>query len=421
MSNARDELIRIDAHGVAHPIGVVAGQRMRPHEGTYRILPSPRHVVLMRHTGEDGVVDEGDGAVVRLAGEIASVGVICDIFSLIAQTGWRGVLSVHSGETLRKIYLSQGSVVGVKSNIEDERLGRVMYRYGHINEDDLAAVEAHMIPGKRFGVLSMEMGILTSEAIYKAFAQQITDVVVGAMRVEDGTYFFLDGFEEAELSSPQSLSVNSLLMDGVTRLDEVRYFEEKVPSLDHVPARAHRTDAPTAEVTDVYERVDGETSVRDLGRITGLGEFETLKKVYSLVQSKHVVMRPPQMSGGPVSIVAAANDVMTSVFRAAKGAGKGEELRQALAHFTVGAGIYFELLFQGAGPDEQGKLNPERVVSNAPMISDGSDVEQSLRKVLFDYVSFALFSVGASIGKEGEAHLLSECEQALGALRPEAR
>ena len=72
MSSKRDELTRIDGHGIAHPIGPVASQRLRQHVGDYRVLPSPKHVVMMRYTGEDGEVDEGDGALVRIAGEIAA-------------------------------------------------------------------------------------------------------------------------------------------------------------------------------------------------------------------------------------------------------------------------------------------------------------------------------------------------------------
>src|SRR5690606_28731553 len=91
MASLRDELVRVDAQGVAHPIGVVASQRMRPHMGTYRILPAPAHVIIMRYTGEDGQVDAGDGGIVRLGGEIVAAGTLIDIFALIAQTGWRGV------------------------------------------------------------------------------------------------------------------------------------------------------------------------------------------------------------------------------------------------------------------------------------------------------------------------------------------
>ena len=93
MRDPRAELVRIDSHGQAHAIGSVASQRLRGHQGAYRLLPTPRHVVFMRYTGEDGERDASDGAVVRLAGEITAPGALCDIVALLAQTGWRGDLA----------------------------------------------------------------------------------------------------------------------------------------------------------------------------------------------------------------------------------------------------------------------------------------------------------------------------------------
>lgn len=418
MTNPRDELVRVDAQGVAHPIGVVASQRMRPHTGTYRLLPAPAHVILMRYTGDDGHIDLEDGAIVRLAGEIVVAGATCDIFALVAQTGWRGILSVHQGDQERRIYIDQSNVVGVRSNVGEERLGRVMYRYGHINEEELSRIEAQLTSTKRFGEIAVELGIVNRETIYKAFVQQITEVVVGAMHVADGTYFFLDGFDDQDLTTRHAISINSLLMDGVTRMDEVRYFSEKVPSIDHVPAPTGRGEAPSPELEDVYRHIDGKTSIRQIGRTTGLGEFETMKKVYSLLQSKFVVIRPPLSGGGPRAIVAAANDVLAAVFRRAEVAGTGDDLRTGLSQFTTGQGVFYDLLFRGAGPHPDGKLDADVVAENAPLVDEGGDVEHSLRKLLFDYVSFALFSVGATIGQDGEAELLREVELSLSALRP---
>src|SRR6187431_2392520 len=104
MKEARDELVRIDARGEAHPIGAVASQRMRARAGAYRVLPSPSHVVFMRYTGEDGRRDAEDGAIVRLSGEVTAPGALCDVLALLAQTGWRGELVVLDGDDVRSVF-----------------------------------------------------------------------------------------------------------------------------------------------------------------------------------------------------------------------------------------------------------------------------------------------------------------------------
>src|SRR5690606_33987894 len=231
----RDELVRIDARGEVHPIGVAASQALRARTGTFRMLPSPPHVVLLRYTGEDGRRDAGDGAVVRLAGEITSPGAMCDVLAMLAQTGWRGELVVLDGGQSRSLYLEGGNVVGVRTNVEEERLGMVMYRFGAITQAQHEEIQQKVGEGQRFGASGVALGIFTQDKVYACIGKQVEEVVFKCLAVADGTFYFLDGFDASELVSRHSVSAGALLMEGVTRLDEMRYFRQKVPSSDHVP------------------------------------------------------------------------------------------------------------------------------------------------------------------------------------------
>src|SRR6185369_10557064 len=285
MEDRRSELVRIDSRGEAHPIGSVASQRMRARAGAYRILPAPEHVVFMRFTGEDGRRDASDGAIVRLSGEVTAPGTLCDILALVAQTGWRGELVVLDDDEVRSIFLEQGNVVGAVTNVEQERLGSVLYRFGAISEQQHAQIAAVAQSGKRFGEAAIELGLLKHDEIYSYIARQIEEIVFATMTVGDGTFFFLDGFDEARLVSRHTVSANALLMDGVTRMDELRYFRQKIPSVEHIPLQLDNRGTPPAEFQTVYSAIDGKQNVGELGRQTGLGEFDTTKALYALVQS----------------------------------------------------------------------------------------------------------------------------------------
>src|SRR5512147_2026931 len=166
MQDPRDELVRIASTGEAHAIGRVASQRLREREGTFRILPSPHHVVFMRYTGEDGRRDAGDGAIVRLAGEITHTGALCDIVAMLAQTGWRGELFVLEGENRRSLFFDQGNVLGVATTVESEHLGAVMYRFGAIAKEQYERSMLQVKRGARFGDVALEQGFTTREQIY---------------------------------------------------------------------------------------------------------------------------------------------------------------------------------------------------------------------------------------------------------------
>ncbi len=418
MKDGRPELVRIDAQGQAHPIGNVASQRMRARAGAYRILPAPKHVVFMRYTGEDGQRDLEDGAIVRLSGEVTAPGTLCDILALVAQTGWRGELVVLDGDEARSLFFEHGNVVGAVTNVEDERLGSVLYRFGVITGEQHAQVLAGMQGGRRFGETAIELGVLAHDQIYAYISRQIEEIVFATMTVGDGTFFFLDGFDDARLVSRHTMSANALLMDGVTRMDELRYFQQKIPSADHIPFRAENRGTPGREFQVVYSAIDGKLSVGEIGRHTGLGEFETTKALYALLQSQHVTIHQPRVSGGPSSLVSAANGALRAIFAAAHNAGKAAEVRSNLAQFAVGAGVY-DLLFRKAGPDESGALDAETVASNSVVVAGGADQDNLLRQMLHEYVSFALFSAGAALGSGAEVELLKQVAPALGGLRPQ--
>ena len=419
MKEARDELVRIDTRGEAHPIGAVASQRMRARAGAYRVLPSPPHVVFMRYTGEDGRRDAEDGAIVRLSGEITAPGALCDVLALLGQAGFRGELVVEDSTSVRSVFFDQGNVIGANTNVDDERIGSVLYRFGALDAATRDRILDHAKQtGRRFGEAALELGVLTHEQLYAHISKQIAEIVFATLTVGDGTFFFLEGFDETRLVSHHAVSANALLMDGVTRLDEMRYFRLKIPSAEHIPVPAPGRGAPAEEFTRVHAAIDGKSSVEELGRTTGLGEFETTRALYALVQSHHVVIHPPRLSGGPSALVNSANGALLAIFTAAGAASKSDEVRESLASFAVGAGVY-DILFRGAGPDPSGALDADKVAANAVIVAGGAEPEHILKQMLHEYVSFALFSVGAALGSEAEAEVTRQVAANLTNLRPQ--
>jgi hypothetical protein len=390
---------------------------MRVREGTYRLLPAPAHVVFMRYTGQDGRRDDADGAVVLLSGEITTPGTMCDILGLVAQTTWRGQLVILDGETSRSMFFHQGSIVGVTTSAPDERLGFVLYRYGVLDEEKLDKVMDLVGTGRRLGEAAVELGFLTQEQVYKYIGKQIEEVFIASLTVSDGTFFFLEGFDDASVVSRHMISANALLMEGVTRMDELRYFRERIPSNLHVPTCVEGRPKPGDEFIKTYQAIDGRSNIEDIGRITSLGEFETTRQLYALLQSKHVTMKPPRLTGGPAAIVAVANGALRVVFDRVEAAHKSGDVRTSVAHFAAGAGVY-DILFRGAGPNERGELDADRVAENSLLLSTGSDPEPLLRQMLHDYVAFALFSAGAALGTEREAELKRTTSAILDELRP---
>jgi len=397
MKHAQDEMVWIDHNGVAHPLGEVAGARMRQREGAYRMLPTPGHLVFLRYTGNDGRRDREDGPIVRMAGEITALGGMIDVLALLGQSGPRGELVVMDGETTRSVFFEHGNIVGVQTDAEDERIGVLLYRFGVLTEEQILPVLEQARNGDRFGMAAVELGLVSPEHLYKYLAVQIEEVVSAVLQATDGAYCFLEGFDEARLASRQVISATALLMQHVTRVDEIRHFRPWIPSAEYVPLRLAARSS-SHENSPVWSSIDGLSSVGDIGRDTGLGEFVVTRELFALVQAQLITIQPPRMRGGVHEIVALANTALRAVHQAVDAGGRGTVLRNNLAAFARGD---YEALLRDAGPFEHGGFRAPTIVSNGAALRPAQEVENFVREMFYDYVAFALFSATASLGAEG--------------------
>src|SRR5262249_24491233 len=158
--------------------------------------------------------------------------------------------------------------------------------------------------------------------------------VYAVLLVGDGMFYFLDTFDEKRLAARQNISVSALLMEGVRRMDETRYFRDRIPSDQHVPDRVPNRAPPEPELQKAFQAVDGAGSVADICRVVEQGEFEVTQVLFQLVQSGHVVIHAPRPTG-PAAIVAVFNESMTILLRDLDDVGKGDEVREQLASFAT--------------------------------------------------------------------------------------
>ncbi len=391
MSDERTDLVRVDATGAAHPVGRLASQWMRARQGTFRVMPGPKHLIFMRHVGEDGVRDEHDGAVCRLAGEITSPGAICDIVSLIGQASWKGELIVTSPQATRSVYFDHGHVLNAHSTADGERLGEVLYRYGVLTEEQVEAAAKAVTSEQRFGEAAVKLGFVSREKLFSVMQRQTEEVVYAVLLVGDGMFYFLDTFEESRLVAHLNLSVSSLLMEGVRRMDETTYFRERVPSDLHVAQRVPGRPAPTEEaLRAVWDAIDGQRNIAELCRVVGQGEFEVTHAIFQLVQGGSVAVHAPRPTG-PGAVVARFNEAMSLLLGSVDSLGRGAEVRDQLSSFATGAGVY-DALFMGAGPAADGTLDVDRIIENITMMAGpGEQGEAMLAQWLYEYASFGLF------------------------------
>ena len=136
------------------------------------------------------------------------------------------------------------------------------------------------------------------------------------------------------------------------------------------------------------------------------------KQLFHLSQAQLVAIHPPKLRGGISEVVELANAGLRAIHQAADAGGRGTVLRNNLIAFARND---YEALLRGAGPFEHGGFGAPALVVNSAGLRPASEVETFVREMLYDYVSFALFSATASLASNT---LSAEVEPLLARLRP---
>jgi hypothetical protein len=378
-----DDLVRIATSGDATAVGTRAARRLQARSGMFEMLPSPPQYVVMRQAVENGVARS-----YLLSGEIRSAGVLCDVLSFVAHTGWRGEFLVHDPDEgmSRSIFFEDGSVIAARSTAVNERLGEVLYRYGVLTRDQVTACGDASADGSiRFGEAAVRLQFLTREHLFAQMSRQTEEIVYGMLLASRGMFYFLDGFDEGQLSWRQPLSTTTLIREGIRRMHEAKYFRARIPSAEYIPTRVPDRQPPDADPLGVYGAIDGQRSIADLGRSIRAGDFDVTRAVFQLIQSGHVAIRAPRLP--PTSIVGAYNQAIALILRELDAMDEGDAVRLQLAAFATQKGM--TALFQDAGPADDGTLDGERIAQN--LLRAGADAEQRLADDLYALGSYALF------------------------------
>lgn len=406
----RDDLLRVDVTGTVHPVGRTASQELRARAGEWRLAPAVDGVVLMRRAAP------GAAATLRLAGEVKHPGAMCDVIALVAQSGWRGELVVLEERRHRSIYFDGGLVVGAQTNVPEERLGETLFRFGVVTREQLdEAIRKAAQSGKRFGEAAIELEFVSAEELFPMMARQVEEVFYAVIHVSDGVFYFFDTFEEKVLARRHNLNAGGLLMEGARRMDELAYFREKIPSESYIPVPKDTGRKPPDELVNVLAECDGKRSIAQIGRRLGLLEFDVTRAVFQLVSGGFVGVAAPRPQG-PEDIVEGFNPALAAIHAECDRAGKGAELREGLARFATGGGVY-DPLFQSAGPLPEGTFRAERVGRNLAALA-GEDPDAWLMQLLHDYVGFALFQAGSLLPRNVEKELAQSVAEMLKPLRP---
>jgi len=416
----------IDAHGRVAPLSDEARTALADRAGRFALLPSAADLLVARRTPPAG------GAAGRprciLAGDLAGFP-IADFFGFIHQARLSGTLTVASGGVERSVAFKDGEVRSAQSTAAGERVGEVAVKLGFLTEAQLAAAFAGAEP-RPLGKALVDQGLLSANDLWKCFHEQVTEVFHAILLSRQGVFFLLD--EDAVMpGAPLAVNTQSLLMDGIRRIDEMSLFRARIPG----PAAFLRRREPRRVVTlkpvesGILEQVDGRRTVAEVAAAAHLNEFDATKILYHLAEAGYVeaVGEPALSEADPQARLDALVSGMGDLCRTVAAALPGDARPAALStvrSFLLDASSRFAPLWRAVAPAPDGGFDCAAVLANLEALRGPALLKlepsglaaryllDGLKELLF----FWLFLAGDRISPEADEALSAQVKRRLGQL-----
>lgn len=405
-------LLDIDAHGRVVPQSDETRRALADRAGRFVLLPSAGDLLVGRRT--PAVPGAAPSPRCILAGDLSGFP-IADFIAFVHQSRLSGVLTVASEGVERSVSFQDGEVRGAQSTAAGERIGDVAVRLGYATEAQVAQAGSG---GRPIGKALTDEGVLGANELWKCLHEQVTAVFHAILLSPAGTFFLVDEEPERQ-GAPLSVNTQSLLMDGIRRIDELSLFEARIPGPG---AFLRRRDPPrpvTLRPTEsaLLAAVDGRRTVAEIARAAHLSEFDATKILYHLAEAGYV-----EAVGGPLATAAPAERIpamlsgMNALLRTVTSAvppGARAPFLEAASAFLAEADGPFAPLLAGLVPGPDGALDEAALSSRLAALDpatlaklDPSSVPsralfEALREVLF----FWLFQAGERLGREADESL----------------
>jgi tetratricopeptide (TPR) repeat protein len=231
-----------------------------------------------------------------IEGALQDVG-LADICQLLGMGRKTGCLSITDRSNFGYIYFRNGRVIHASVLNRPDRLGEMLVRKGIISREELRAAVAEQAVQrrKRIGEILLERKSLEPDQLQEHVRRQIEEAVYHLFTWVQGSFHFDSGqAPEEDGLFLVDIPPESLLMEGARRVDEWTQVEKKIPSFDIVfqVDKDPDTAGDDVELTEAQRKVlpliDGLRTVTEIVQESGLGDFDTGKALYGLVQGSFI-------------------------------------------------------------------------------------------------------------------------------------
>ena len=219
---------------------------------------------------------------------------VCQLLRRLYLDKRTGVLLSEVGGDKRSLFFRSGLVVGVRSNLEHERLGEIVIRHGRITRQQFEDASHFIKSGKKMGDILVELGNIDRGELDRFLWIQVMDIAC-PMLFEPRQRLKFSNLSQVEDVLSKPLFVGTIVMEAARRTTDI---EQHAKALLADARRLHLAPDPIMRFQDVslspeeafiLSRVDGTESPRDVFLVSPLPEEQTARTLLGLRHAGIVV------------------------------------------------------------------------------------------------------------------------------------
>lgn len=417
--------VDIDPHGRVVPQSEEARRALADRAGRFAVLPAAADLLVARRTPPAG----GAGARPRciLAGDLAGFP-IADFVAFVHQARLSGVLTVASAGAERQVAFKEGEVRSAGSTAPGERLPDVAVRLGLATAAQVAKLPREVPAAKALAGAK----VLAPAEVRRCLVEQAAAVFHAILLAPEGTFFLVDEDPAERSPTPLAVSTQTLLMDGIRRIDEMSLFRARIPGPGAFVRRREPARPPTLKPPELelLALVDGRRTVADLAAAAHLNEFDAVKLLFHLAEAGCVeaTQAPEAPGAAPATRAGAIADAMNEVFRAVlsavPGDGRAALVSAVRAHLGDARNPWAPLLAR-LFPGQDGALDTAALLGALSRLEGAAlarlepsgDPDRLVAAALEDVLYQYLFLAGERLSPSAEDALAEVARRRLAAIR----
>ena len=202
-----------------------------------------------------------------------------------------GLLHVSNNEKKVKIIIKNGTIIYAMGTQKEFRLGSIMVNERIITEEQLKeCLDIGKVKNDAIGKVLVEKGYISLKTLKKISNKQVEEILYDLFLWQDGEFEFMDSTPDLNRIVETKLNTMSLILEASRRIDEMSVLKKHISSESLVfqiseSIKNKKEIMLNLKEWHILSIIDGEKTVKQVIKASGLDEFIGYKVLYSLVSS----------------------------------------------------------------------------------------------------------------------------------------